>query len=150
MIDERHILINGECPISVHREDYGSGASGGVAFLLIMPPAARVNISVTLQTWSLIRDYLALDIITEKMLFCQILIWGSGCKRKYFILPHRLWWKCFIVWKYFGCPWSNVFQAYVVIWIQLHHFESQTSIETSWYFVLDHADEPSVTFFCHS
>lgn len=103
MIDERHILINGECPISVHCEDYGSSASGGVGFLLIMPPAARVNISATLQTWSLIRDYLALDIVTEKMLFCQILIWGSDCNRNYFILPHQLWWKCFIMWKYFGC-----------------------------------------------
>lgn len=45
MIDERRILINGECMISVYCEDYGSGTSGGVAFLLIMPPA---NNSLTL------------------------------------------------------------------------------------------------------
>lgn len=37
MIDERHIIINGKCMISVYCEDYGSGTSGGVAFLLIIP-----------------------------------------------------------------------------------------------------------------
>lgn len=31
MIDERHVLINGECLISVYCEDYCSGTSGGVA-----------------------------------------------------------------------------------------------------------------------
>ncbi len=44
MIDERHILINGECMISVYCEDYGSRTSGVEAFLLIMPPTPQKQI----------------------------------------------------------------------------------------------------------
>lgn len=45
MIDERHILINGECMISVYCEDYSSGTSGGVAFLLIIVAAENQQIT---------------------------------------------------------------------------------------------------------
>lgn len=54
MIDEKHVLINGKRLLSVYHEDYSCGASGGVALLLIKPPA---NVSQTLKVWSLIRDY---------------------------------------------------------------------------------------------
>lgn len=46
MIDEKHVLINGKCLLSVYHEDYSCGASGGVALLLIKPPA---NVSQTLK-----------------------------------------------------------------------------------------------------
>lgn len=46
MTDESHLLINGKRLLSVYREDYGCGASGGVAILLIKPPA---NVSQTLK-----------------------------------------------------------------------------------------------------
>lgn len=46
MIDERHILINGECMISVYCEDYGRSTSGGVAFLLIIAPTQHQQITL--------------------------------------------------------------------------------------------------------
>lgn len=46
MIDEKHVLINGKRLLSVYHEDYGCGASGGVALLLIKP---SVNVSQTLK-----------------------------------------------------------------------------------------------------
>lgn len=46
VMDERLVLINGKCLLSVYREDYGCCASGGVVLLLIK---AATNASQTLE-----------------------------------------------------------------------------------------------------
>lgn len=75
MIDERQIVINGECLISVYCENHGSRISGGVAFRVIMPPRQhQENNSLTLWTWSLMRGYLRINIIFKSVLFYQILV----------------------------------------------------------------------------
>lgn len=90
MIDERHVLINAECLISVYREDYRRAASGGVAAPLIMPPNMVLAKKMMMKT-KLIRDYLPLDIISKNVSFCKPLIEG----------PEQ---KTMIVWEQFGGP----------------------------------------------
>lgn len=78
MIDERHVLINAECLISVYREDYRRAALGGVAAPLIMlPNATPAN---KMMKKKLIRDYLALDIISKNVSFCKPRIEGPEKK----------------------------------------------------------------------
>lgn len=73
-IDERHVLINAECLISVYREDYRRAASGGVASPLIMLP--KMTPAKEMMKKKSIKDYLPLDIISKNVSCCSPLIEG--------------------------------------------------------------------------
>lgn len=149
MIDESHILINGECMISVYCEDYGSGTSGGVAFLLIIPPTQRQRIT----HWHL-------DLIFNQGLSGT---WHYShshshySARSYFEPQTGKQMSCFSLAGFDGnissctsildaCK-AMFFQAYVFT-DAIIPFLVQTLIETLCNFVLDHADNR--TFCCIS
>lgn len=86
MIDERHVLINAECLISVYCEDYRHAASGGVAAPLIM--LSNTALAKKMMMKKLIRDYLPLDIISKNVSFCKPLI--EGPEQKTMIIREQL------------------------------------------------------------
>lgn len=87
MIDERHVLINAECLISVYCEDYRHAASGGVAAPLIMLPNTALAKKMMMKK-KLIRDYLPLDIISKNVPFSKPLI--EGPEQKTMIIREQL------------------------------------------------------------
>lgn len=99
-IDERHVLINAECLISVYREDYRRAASGGVASPLIM--LLKTVPAEEMMKKKSIRDYLPLDIISKNVSCCSPLIEG----------PER---KTMIIWEQPGDQSGDV----------LHDFQAQ-------------------------
>lgn len=145
MIDERHILINGECMISVYCEDYGSGTSGGVAFLLIIPPMQPQQIT----HWHL-------DLIFNQGLsgtwhhFEYVILPDFSLNRrqenKLVSFPLLALMEIFHHAQVFWMPESQCFSRLVNLWMQLHHFGSKLLIETLCNFVLDHTDNRTVCY----
>lgn len=146
MIDERHILINGECMISVYCEDYGSRTSGGVAFLLIIPPTQHQQIThwhlglIFNQglsgTWHYFQECVILPDSSEPQ---------TGKQMSYFPLTgfDGNISSCTSILD--ACE-AMLFQAYVVM-DAITPFWVQTLIETLCNFVSGHADNRT---FCYS
>lgn len=142
MIDERHILINGKCMISVYCEDYGSSTSGGVAFLLIIPPPHHKQIThwhlglIFNQglsgTWHYFWEYV-------------ILPYALNRRQENKFLPPLALIEIFHHAQVFWMPVRQCFSKLVCLWMQLH-FWVQTLIETLCNLVLDFADNRA--FWC--
>lgn len=122
MINERHILINGECLISVYSEGYGSGTSGAGTIFSFFFSSLRCQRShgkkkkQLLDT--LIRERLALDIIVENAASATSYHESIG-KQMCFSSPCNFL-KYLIIRKHFGVLPCDYFQASA--FVVLHQF----------------------------
>lgn len=121
MINERHILINGECLISVYSEGYGSGTSGAGTifsffFIITLPTQPQQKKQQLLDT--LIRERLALDIIVENAASATSYHESIG-KQMCFSSPCNFL-KYLIIRKHFGVLPCDYFQASA--FVVLHQF----------------------------